>query len=91
MGSLFKFNSPMIITPNLPISLLLLITPNLPISLLLLITPNLPISLLLLITPNLPISLLLLRTITMKMLLHHIYFLHPKFYNRCHRLKMARL
>jgi hypothetical protein len=41
MGSLFKFNSPMTMTPNLPI------------------------------------SLLLLRTITMKMLLHHIYFLHP--------------
>jgi hypothetical protein len=54
MGSLFKFNSPMIMTPNLPISLLLLRT------------------------PNLPISLLLLRNITMKMLLHHIYFLHPK-------------
>jgi hypothetical protein len=46
MGSLFKFNSPMIITPNLSI------------------------------------SLLLLRTITMKMFLHHIYFLHPKLYNR---------
>jgi hypothetical protein len=42
-------------------------------------------------TSNLPISLLLLRNITMKMLLHHIYFLHPKLYNRCHRLKMVRL
>jgi hypothetical protein len=30
-------------------------------------------------THNLPISLLLFRTITMKMLLHHIYFLHPKY------------
>jgi hypothetical protein len=67
MGYLFKFNSPMIMTPNLHISLFLLRT------------------------PNLSISLLLLRTITMKMLLHHIYFLHPKLYNRCHRLKMARL
>ena len=65
--------------------------PNLPISLLLLRTPNLPISLLLPRTPNLPISLLLLRNITMKMLLHHIYFLHPKLCNRCHRLKMVRL
>jgi hypothetical protein len=27
----------------------------------------------------------------MKMLLHHIYFLYPKLYNRCHRLKMVRL
>jgi hypothetical protein len=89
MGSLFKFNSPMIMTPILPISLLLLRTPNLTISLLPLRTPNLTISLLLLRTPNLPI--LLLRTITMKMLLHHIYLLHPKLYNRCHRLKMVRL
>jgi hypothetical protein len=65
MGSLFKFNSPMIMTPNLLISLLLLRTPNLPI--------------------------LLLRTIIMKMLLHHIYFLHSKLYNQSHRLKMVRL
>ena len=65
--------------------------PKLLISLLLLRTTNLPISLLLLRTANLPISLLLLRTITMKRLLHHIYFLHPKLYNRCHRLKMVRL
>jgi hypothetical protein len=36
MVSLFKFNSPMIMTPNLPIGLLLLRTPNLPTSLLLL-------------------------------------------------------
>jgi hypothetical protein len=67
MGSLFKFNSPMIMTPNLPIGLLLLRT------------------------PNLPIGLLLLRNITMKMPLHHIYFLHPKLYNRGHRLKMVML
>jgi hypothetical protein len=67
MGSLFKFNSPMIMTPKLLISLLLLRT------------------------PNMPISLFLLRFITMKMLLHHIYSLHPKLYNRCHRLKMVRL
>jgi hypothetical protein len=38
MGSLFKFNSPMIMTPKLLISLLLLRTTNLPISLLLLRT-----------------------------------------------------
>jgi hypothetical protein len=79
MVSLFKFNSPMRMTPNLPIGLFLLRT------------PNLPIGLLLIRTSNLPISLLLLRTITMKMLLHHIYFLRPKLYNRCHRLKMMRL
>ena len=36
-------------------------------------------------------QLLLLRTIRMKMLLHHVYFLYPKLYNRCHRLKMVRL
>jgi hypothetical protein len=36
MGSLFKINSPMIMTPKLLISLLLLRTPNMPIGLLLL-------------------------------------------------------
>ena len=67
MGALFKFTIPMIMTPNLSISLLLLRN------------------------PNLLISLLLLRTITMEMLLHHIYFLHPKLYNWCHRLTVVRL
>jgi hypothetical protein len=77
MVSLYKFNSPMIMTPNLPIGLFLLRT------------PNLPIGLLLIRTSNLPISLLLLRTITMKMLLHHIYFLRPKLYNRSHGLPLV--
>jgi hypothetical protein len=38
--------------------------------------------------PNL--ANLLFRIITMKMLLHHIYFLHPKLYKRSHRLQTVR-